>query len=103
MVHPEVAYEMVLCLAILAVILPFHERLRKRLPDGVLGLLYLAIYAAGRFLLSFLRTDPSVFIGLRQAQLASALMVVAAIIFVPVLWRRAARAAAPGPATPSRA
>ena len=102
-VHPEVAYEMVLCLAILAVILPFHERLRKRLPDGVLGLLYLAIYAAGRFLLSFLRTDPSVFIGLRQAQLASALMVVAAIIFVPVLWRRAARAAAPGPATPSRA
>ena len=102
-VHPEVAYEMVLCLAILAVILPFHERLKKRLPDGVLGLLYLAIYAAGRFLLSFLRTDPSVFIGLRQAQLASALMVVAAIIFVPVLWRRAARAAAPGPATPSRA
>ncbi len=102
-VHPEVAYEMVLCLAILAAILPFHERLRKRLPDGVLGLLYLAIYAAGRFLLSFLRTDPSVFIGLRQAQLASALMVVAAIIFVPVLWRRAARAAAPGPATPSRA
>ena len=102
-VHPEVAYEMVLCLAILAVILPFHERLRKRLPDGVLGLLYLAIYAAGRFLLRFLRTDPSVFIGLRQAQLASALMVVAAIIFVPVLWRRAARAAAPGPATPSRA
>ena len=102
-VHPEVAYEMVLCLAILAVILPFHERLRKRLPDGVLGLLYLAIYAAGRFLLSFLRTDQSVFIGLRQAQLASALMVIAAIIFVPVLWRRAARAAAPGPATPSRA
>jgi len=102
-VHPEVAYEMVLCLAILALILPFHERLKKRLPDGVLGLLYLAIYAAGRFLLSFLRTDQSVFIGLRQAQLASALMVIAAIIFVPVLWRRAARAAAPGPATPSRA
>ncbi|TMC38464.1 MAG: prolipoprotein diacylglyceryl transferase [Chloroflexi bacterium] len=102
-VHPEVAYEMVLCLAILALILPFHERLKKRLPVGVLGLLYLAIYAAGRFLLSFLRTDQSVFIGLRQAQLASALMVIAAIIFVPVLWRRAARAAAPGPATPSRA
>jgi phosphatidylglycerol:prolipoprotein diacylglycerol transferase len=101
-VHPEVAYEMVLCLAVLAAILPFHERLKKRLPDGALGLIYFAIYAAGRFLLSFMRTDPSVFLGLRQAQLASALMVVAALILVPVLFRRAARAAAPVPATPSR-
>jgi len=102
-VHPEVAYEMVLCLAILAAILPFHERLKKRLPDGALGLIYFGIYAAGRFLLSFMRTDPSVFLGLRQAQLASALMVAAALILVPVLFRRAARAAAPAPATPSRA
>jgi phosphatidylglycerol:prolipoprotein diacylglycerol transferase len=102
-VHPEVAYEMVLCLAVLAAILPFHARLKKRLPDGVLGLVYFAIYATGRFLLSFLRTDPSVFLGLRQAQLASALMVIAAVILVPVLLRRAARDAAPAPATPSRA
>ena len=102
-VHPEVAYEMVLCLAILAAILPFHERLKKRLPDGALGLIYFGIYAAGRFVLSFMRTDPSVFLGLRQAQVASALMVVAALILVPVLFRRAARAAAPAPATPSRA
>jgi phosphatidylglycerol:prolipoprotein diacylglycerol transferase len=102
-VHPEVAYEMVLCLAILAAILPFHERLKKRLPDGALGLIYFGIYAAGRFLLSFMRTDPSVFLGLRQAQIASALMVVAALILVPVLFRRAATAAAPEPASPSRA
>ena len=102
-VHPEVAYEMVLCLVILAAILPFHERLKKRLPDGALGLIYFGIYAAGRFLLSFMRTDPSVFLGLRQAQLASALVVVAALILVPVLFRRAARAGAPAPANPSRA
>jgi len=101
-VHPEVAYEMVLCLAILAAILPFHERLKKRLPDGALGLIYFGIYAAGRFLLSFMRTDPSVFLGLRQAQIASALMVAAALILVPVLFRRAARAGAQAPATPSR-
>ena len=101
-VHPEVAYEMVLCLAILAAILPFHERLKKRLPDGALGLIYFGIYAAGRFLLSFMRTDPSVFLGLRQAQIASALMIAAALILVPVLFRRAARAGAPAPATPSR-
>ena len=101
-VHPEVAYEMVLCLAILGALLPFHQRLKKRLPDGVLGLIYLGVYAAGRFFLSYLRTDPSVFIGLRQAQLASALMVVIAIIAAPVLLRRAARGGAPAQASPSR-
>ena len=102
-VHPEVAYEMVLCLAILGLILPFHQRLKQRLPDGVLGLIYFGIYAAGRFFLSFLRTDPSVFLGMRQAQVASALMVVVAIIAVPVLWRRASRGVAPAPVTSGRA
>ena len=102
-VHPEVAYEMVLCLAILGLILPFHQRLKQRLPDGVLGLIYFGVYAAGRFFLSFLRTDPSVFLGMRQAQVASALMVVVAIIAVPVLWRRASRGVAPTPATSGRA
>jgi len=102
-VHPEVAYEMVLCLAILAVLMPFQQRLKARLPDGVVGLLYFAVYAAGRFFLSYLRLDPAVFLGLRQAQLASALMVVLAIILTPILLRRASRAAEPAPATPDRA
>ena len=102
-VHPEVAYEMVLCLLILGVLLPFHERLKARLPDGVLGLTYFGLYAGGRFFLSYLRTDPAVVIGLRQAQLASALMVVIAIVAIPVLLRRAASAAAPPvPVTPPR-
>ena len=100
-VHPEVAYEMVLCLLILGALLPVHQRLKARLPDGVLGLIYFGIYAAGRFFLSFLRTDPSVFLGLRQAQLASVAVVLVAIIVAPVLFRRASRAAAPAPATPS--
>ncbi len=100
-VHPEVAYEMLLCLAILAVLLPFHQRLKRRLPDGVLGLLYLGSFAAGRFWLSFFRTDPAVFAGLRQAQLASALMVLLAIIALPILWRRASAGAARGQATPA--
>ena len=100
-VHPEVAYEMVLCVVILGLLLPFHERLKRRLPDGVLGLFYLGLYAAGRFFLSFLRTDPNVFAGLRQAQLASALVVLAAVIFVPILFRRAGASGEPAPATPS--
>ena len=102
-VHPEVAYEMVLCLAILGALLPLHQRLKQRFPDGVLGLIYFGVYAAGRFLLSFTRTDPAVFLGLRQAQLASALMVLIAVIAIPLLLRRrAAKASSPAQATPSR-
>ncbi len=87
-VHPEVAYEMILTLVILGLLLPFHQRLKKRLPDGVLGLIYLGVYAFGRFWLSFFRTDPSVFLGLRQAQLASALMVLVAVVAIPILIQR---------------
>lgn len=101
-VHPEVAYEMVLCLAILAAFLPFHQMLKARLPDGVLGLIYLGVYAAGRFALSYMRTDPAIIFGLRQAQLASLLMVVIALIAVPILWRRARASAAPATAIPDR-
>src|SRR6202171_3788704 len=90
-VHPEVAYEMVLTLALLGILLPFHQRLKARLPDGVLGLIYLGLYAIGRFFLSFYRTDPTVFAGLRQAQLASLLMVAIAAIAIPFLYRKARR------------
>ncbi len=90
-VHPEVAYEMVLTLVILGALLPFHQRLKARLPDGVLGLAYMAIYALGRFWLSFFRTDPSVFLGLRQAQVASAVMVLFAVVAIPILIQRARR------------
>jgi phosphatidylglycerol:prolipoprotein diacylglycerol transferase len=98
-VHPEVAYEMVLCLLILAALLPFHKRIKARTPDGVIGLTYFALYGAGRFFLSFLRTDPGVLLGLRQAQIASGLVVAVAIIAVPVLFRRAASVVAPAPET----
>ena len=101
-VHPEVAYEMVLCLAILGALLPFHQRLKARLPDGVLGLTYFGLYAAGRFFLSFYRLDPAVFGGLRQAQLASLLMMVIAVIAAPILFRRARAIAVPAPVTPAR-
>ena len=98
-VHPEVAYEMVLCLLILAAILPFHQRLKRRLPDGVLGLVYLGVYAAGRFFLSYYRLDTQIIYGLRQAQLASLLMVVTAVIAIPVLFRLASARVAPALAT----
>ena len=97
-VHLEVGYEMVLCLLILGAILPFHQRLKRRVPDGVLGLTYFGLYALGRFFLSYYRLDTEIIFGLRQAQIASLLMVVTAVIAIPVLFRLASRRAAPAPA-----
>ena len=88
-VHPEVAYEMILSLGLLALLLPFHQRLKARLPDGVPGLTYLGLYGLGRFWLSYYRTDPAIVVGLRQAQLASLLMFVVAAAAIPILIRRA--------------
>jgi len=103
-VHPEVAYEMLLTIGLLALLLPFHQRLKARLPDGVLGLIYLGVYALGRFWLSYFRTDPAIIYGLRQAQLASLVMVVIAVVGIPILIRRArAGRAAPAEELPDRA
>ncbi len=103
-VHPEVAYEMLLTIGLLALLLPFHQRLKARLPDGVLGLIYLGLYALGRFWLSYFRTDPAIIYGLRQAQLASLVMVVIAVVGIPILMRRArAGRAAPAEELPDRA
>src|SRR2546425_6442495 len=88
-VHPEVAYEMVLTLGLLALLLPFHQRLKAKLPDGVAGLIYLGLYGVGRFWLSYFRTDPAILYGLRQAQVASLLMSVVAAVAIPILIRLA--------------
>jgi phosphatidylglycerol:prolipoprotein diacylglycerol transferase len=99
-VHPEVAYEMILTLGLLALLLPFHQRLKSRLPDGVSGLIYLGLYALGRFWLSYYRTDPEVAFGLRQAQPASLLMFVVAAVAIPILLRRARPSSKPAVTEP---
>ena len=85
-VHPEVAYEMALSLLLLVALLPVYRRMRARFPEGVTGLTWLALYAAGRFWLSYLREDSLVF-GLRQAQWAGLLMVLIAVVAIPWLIR----------------
>jgi phosphatidylglycerol:prolipoprotein diacylglycerol transferase len=94
-VHPEVAYELIWCLLIFCTLIPFHSRLRRALPAGAIGLLYLGLYAFGRFWLSYVRINSLVF-GLRQAQWASLLMVLIAVIGIPLLlaMRRRGTAAA---------
>ena len=86
-VHPEVAYELIVNFILLGAMLPFHQRMKRRLPDGVTGLIYLGVYAITRFFLSFFRDDQIAY-GLRQAQWASLAMVVIAIIAIPILMAR---------------
>lgn len=58
-------------------------RLRKRaLPEGVLALIYLALYSTGRFVISIWSSYQTVALGLNQAQLIS---LVALIVAIPTL------------------
>ena len=75
--HPAVAYEIILDLLILAVIWPLRNRLR---PRGMLFILYGALYAVGRFFLSFIRVEANTyFLGLTEAHIVSLIVMVVAI------------------------
>ena len=78
-VHPAVVYEMIWNILSLAIIWQLRGRLK---PDGMLWTLYLALYSAGRFVVSFFRMDPVWAFGMQEAQYI-ALLVLA--ITVPLL------------------
>lgn len=80
--HPVQLYELIGDLAIAAVLL----RLRKRVPEGALFLLYLVLFGVLRFLLFFVRGDvPVVAAGLKNGQwMALAILAVS----LPWLARR---------------
>ena len=84
-VHPEVAYELLMLVAIVLVqvVLWRMPRFRDLAPGAEFSVGLLA-YAVGRFFLSYLRINPTYIFGLRGAQL---LGVVAAVIAAVVLVR----------------
>jgi prolipoprotein diacylglyceryl transferase len=90
-VHPEVAYELLWNLIVFVAAILTYPIFKRRLPVGVTGLIWLSVYAFGRFWLSFLRKD-SLVLGLRQAQWASLLMILASIVAVAVWMRLSGRA-----------
>jgi phosphatidylglycerol---prolipoprotein diacylglyceryl transferase len=78
---PTPVYEIIMNLIIFGIV----WRLRKKnLPDGVLFLIYLILYSAGRFVITFWSSYEIVAFGLNQAQLIS---LVALIVGVPLLVR----------------
>lgn len=84
-VHLAVGYELVWDVIVLAVLL----RLRGRLPrDGMVFALYIALYAFGRFFITFTRVDAKVALGLSQAQVVAVIMMV---VSAPVIYWMATR------------
>ncbi|MBF8304283.1 MAG: prolipoprotein diacylglyceryl transferase [Dehalococcoidia bacterium] len=84
--HPAVAYEMLWDLAVFSVLWKLKRTLR---PPGSLFLLYLSLYAFGRFLLSFLRHDSNfVGLGLNQPQWISLTVLVVAVPWLLIRLRR---------------
>jgi phosphatidylglycerol:prolipoprotein diacylglycerol transferase len=92
-VHPIGVYDGLLMLAIFIAIYLYWRRIRGRPPEGRVWLAYLLLLGGGRFLLSFLRTDPLFLDGLQQAQVLGLLYLGVAAVTLPVLERRAARLA----------
>ncbi len=87
--HPVQFYELFGDLVIAGILL----KLRGRLPDGALFLMYLILFSVLRFFLFFVRgnVDPVAF-GLKNAQLtAVGILAVAVPIFAWLFWRGAKR------------
>jgi phosphatidylglycerol:prolipoprotein diacylglycerol transferase len=83
-VHPYALYEMLWNGIGLTLILWLR---RRSLSDGSLLLAFLAIYAVGQFLLSFIRVENEFFLGLQQAQLIALAMLAVAAILAFRNWR----------------
>ena len=75
-VHPVVVYEMIWNLIALALIWKLRGKVR---PAGAIWMIYLSLYAIGRFSLQWLRFDDVKFWGLQEAHIIAILVLVATI------------------------
>ena len=78
-VQPVIAYEMLWNLGALFIIWKLRDRIK---PDGMLFALYLALYAIGRFFVTFLRQDKVWTLGLQEAHFIAILVLA---ITIPLL------------------
>jgi phosphatidylglycerol---prolipoprotein diacylglyceryl transferase len=76
-VHPTPVYEAILYAAIFYVLWSLRERVNV---EGRILYLYLILAGGARFLVEFVRINPRVLAGLSEAQLISAIMIVAGAI-----------------------
>lgn len=80
--HPYPVYELLFDFAVLGLLWKLRGVYGS---DGLLFLTYAGVYAAGRFLLTFFRTEQVWFFGLQEAQVVSVMVL---MLLVPLLsWR----------------
>ncbi|MCH7907187.1 MAG: prolipoprotein diacylglyceryl transferase [Chloroflexi bacterium] len=77
--HPAVVYEIIWNMLVLAVIWRFRDRFR---PAGSLWMIYLGLYAFGRFWIQFLRLDDEKFWNLQEAHLIALGIMAISVTFV---------------------
>lgn len=86
--QPANLYEAAATLLILGILLYLRH---SRVPPGILGLAYLALYPLSQFLVFFWRTDyetPALLWGLKQAQLTSIFVLVVVLPVMALFWLR---------------
>jgi len=83
--HPLFLYESLWNLGNMGLLLWLGRRYQDRLKDGDLFLVYLIVYSIGRFLLEFLRLDPTIVGGTNANQMV--MVVVALLATGLLLWR----------------
>ena len=81
-VQPVIAYEIVWNMLALLIVWRLRGRLK---PDGMLFALYLALYAAGRFAITFAREDRVWTAGLQEAHLIA--LIVLAVTIPLLAWK----------------
>lgn len=84
-VHPYPVYDQLWNLMGLAIALKLRHRFKT---DGLLFFTYLSIYAAGRFMLSFVRLERIWFWGLQEAQVIAMLVIGASVVAMVYLSRK---------------
>jgi len=92
--HPYPVYEIVWNAISLAVILRLERNFKT---DGLVFLTYLSFYSVGRFLLTFVRQEKILFLGLQQAQVLAIAVLIASLVLFYYLWRRGRRTIAVQP------
>lgn len=83
--HPLFLYESLWNLVNMAILLWVSARYRERLKPGDVFLLYLVLYPVTRFVLEFLRLDPSLIGSINANQTSMAIIALAAAAFL--IWR----------------
>jgi phosphatidylglycerol:prolipoprotein diacylglycerol transferase len=86
--HPYPVYEILWNSTALLLILRLRHYFRI---DGMLFLSYLSLYALGRFVLSFVRQENTVFWGLQQAQVLAIAILIASVAMAIYLLRKPRR------------